>query len=98
VETVQAAATPGSEQAVKPTIEQRLVRLEQKAFDAELSGHIPGTMLQRTLLGSGSTESVGWTLCIGGMMQPKENFRGDTIEEVLDKAEAYLLAMPRRKP
>ncbi len=59
-------------------IESRIKRLE-----AQFS--VPGTILTRVLRRG---EGIEWTLSLGEMMAPKEEFSGADVEECLAKAEA----------
>lgn len=67
------------------TIEERICRLEQGLS-------VPGTQIVRHLK---PKEGIGWSLAIGGMMEPKDFFYGDTIEEVLALAERELIGEGR---
>jgi len=75
-----------------PTIEERLLALE-KRYDVLCGYHkVPGTQLCRLLKKEG--RGVEWGLGIGGAMEPKIFFYGDTIEEVLSAAEKNLETQP----
>lgn len=70
-----------SSDGVGMTIDERIAALEKKTG----TDFTPGTELGRTQFQDGH---FGWTLAVGRMSLPKRFITGDSIEEVLEKAEA----------
>lgn len=66
-------------------VEMRILALEKNFSKGVLAleSEAPGTCLSRTVTENG----IGWILSIGPMGRPKTFFYGDSIEEVLTKAE-----------
>ncbi len=67
------------------TFSERLLRLEQKSCPPYT---VPGTTLSRCFL---PISGVGWSLGLGMLMEPKQFFVGNTIEDCLDQAEKVYL-------
>jgi hypothetical protein len=66
----------------KRSVVARLLDLETK-YTAP--GRVPGTMLTRVLMPDGI--GMGWTLSLGHMLEPKSQFTGRLLEDVLALAE-----------
>jgi len=68
-------------------IDKRMATIEKK-LGLSIKGKVSGVMIERMLNPNG--KGVIWSLTIGGMMQPKEFYTGNTIDEILTKAEKRL--------
>lgn len=84
----------------RKTFEQRIEALERKAAKLGLSGFVHGTTISRALASPEILRKEGlkvsedprastlhWCVAIGGLQQPKQFYRGWTIEEAVRRAE-----------
>lgn len=82
-----------SKKTRKPSLSKRVARIEHR-FGLDIPGRVSGVSLSRSLLSEeskpGTTSGVGWCFGVGHMSGVKEFFYGGTMEETVDKCEAWI--------